>query len=262
MRVSTLRGRHRPLSAEAGAPNPWQACRQAATRARRTRMVGSRPTRTAGGSGRARNAIFAQGPSGQAPKGMPCERRSGPARPTVGVRAGRARLAVPAGCRMRFPCKDPMERRVDQKGRNGRGSARTAGLAGVAEHGMRFRAATLCNGEPGTGAGLDGRGSHRMARLAVVRGTESVFPTRTLWTGRRVSRAGMVGVPTSRRGWRWRTSECDFRAKTLWTGGRVSRTGRVRVRTGWRGYRGRVGRQPPTGRDARAVEAIRRTPTR
>jgi hypothetical protein len=109
---------------------------------------GFRPDGAAGGRGGARNAKFVQGPyatwSRPAVPGWPGFRPAGAA----GGCGGRG---------MRFPCKDPMERRVDQKGRNGRGSARTAGLAGVAEHGMRFRAAALCNGEPGSSAGLDGR---------------------------------------------------------------------------------------------------------
>jgi hypothetical protein len=98
-------------------------------------MVGSRPARAVRGGGRARNSIFAQGPLGQAPKGMPCEPRSGPARPVVGVRAERAWLAVPAGRRMRFPCKDPMEREWARRaGMVGFGPDATAGGCGGARN--------------------------------------------------------------------------------------------------------------------------------
>jgi hypothetical protein len=66
---------------------------------------------------------------------------------------------------MRFSRKDPMERGAAQPGR-------------------------------------EGRGAGRMAWLAVAAGAECVFRARTLWNGARVSRVGMVGVRTGRRGWR------------------------------------------------------------
>src|SRR5208282_974464 len=49
-----------------------------------------------------------------------------------------ARLAVVAGCGMRFSRKDPLKRGTGRQDRDGRGPGRTARLAVVAGCGMRF----------------------------------------------------------------------------------------------------------------------------
>jgi hypothetical protein len=162
------------------------------TLAGRPRMVGSGPARAVRRGGRARNAKFAHGPSGQAPQGMPWGAGSGTARPMVGVRAGRARLAGAAGHGMRFSRVDAMQR--------GAGQQRRVGRVRAGRHGWRmrrgaecdFRASMPCNVERASSAGLAGFGPEGHG-WRVRRGTECDFRASMPCNVERARSAGLAG---------------------------------------------------------------------
>jgi hypothetical protein len=168
-------------------------------------MVGRRPARAVRGGGRARNAKFVQRPYG-AGRGPGSGVRAGKAASRagmVGVRAGRAWLAVLAGRGIGFPCKDPMERGVGQQGRDGRVRTGRHGwrLWGSTECDFAQRPYALGSGALGSwGAGHWGAGQWEAGQ----------------WE------AGRKGqVQTGGGGWRlWPGTECEIRAKTLWSGSR------------------------------------------
>jgi hypothetical protein len=161
---------------------------------------------------------------------------SGPAAPDWPGSDRMARLAGVARRRMRFRAATLCngERRNREPGWPG--SGRMARLAVATRRRMRFRAATLCDGERASGAGV-GRvraGSHGGRRR---RGPECDFAQRPYAMGEPASRAGLAGLGLDGTGWRLRRAENAISRSypMQWGGGQQSRVGRVR--TGWHGWR-------------------------